>query len=200
MPSAAAVDMNSLRAMAEALTQRYPGPRDAPVAIIDVSRQRLYLFEPGHSVTEYAVSTAARGIGNRMGSEQTPLGVFRVAEKFGAGAPLGTVFKGRRATGEIAPILRDPDASTENDLVTTRILWLCGLQPGFNQGGEVDTYARYIYIHGTPEEGRIGRAVSHGCVRMINVDVVELYARMPEGSLVCIVPGDAVLFASPKVS
>jgi hypothetical protein len=190
-------DERELRTLADELRRRYPETATDCVAVVDVGRQCLYLIEGGNLLKRYAVSTAARGVGQREGSFQTPVGVFRVAEKFGADAPVGMVFKGRRATGEIAEILSDPHDPAENDLVTTRILWLDGLQPGYNRGGDVDTYARYIYIHGTPEEGRIGSPASHGCVRMRNDEVVDLFERLPQDSLVCILPADAPLNEIP---
>jgi hypothetical protein len=197
LPSDRHPDPDLLRMLAAELARRYPDPAGETIAVVDICRQRLYLLERGRLVESYAVSTAARGIGNREGSEQTPLGVFRVAEKYGRNAPVGTVFKGRRDTGEIAPILSDPNDPAENDLVTTRILRLSGLQAGFNLGGDVDTFSRYIYIHGTPEEGRIGTPASHGCVRMRNIEVVDLFDRLAQDSLVCIVPGDVPLTQIP---
>ncbi|WP_455384870.1 L,D-transpeptidase family protein [Acidihalobacter prosperus] len=190
-------DERELRALADELGRRYPEAASDRIAVVDVGRQCLHLIERGNLLKRYAVSTAARGIGQREGSFQTPAGVFRVSEKFGADAPAGMVFKGRRATGEIAAVLSDPHDPAENDLVTTRILWLDGMQPGYNRGGDVDTHARYIYIHGTPEEGRIGTPASHGCVRMRNDDVADLFERLPENSLVCILPGDAPLGEIP---
>ncbi|MEJ2654851.1 MAG: L,D-transpeptidase, partial [Acidihalobacter sp.] len=172
-------DERELRTLADELRRRYPETATDRVAVVDVGRQCLCLIEGGNLLKRYAVSTAARGVGQREGSFQTPVGVFRVAEKFGADAPVGMVFKGRRATGEIAEILSDPHDPAENDLVTTRILWLDGLQPGYNRGDDVDSYARYLYSHGTPEEGRIGTPVSHGCVRMRNDEVVDLFERLP---------------------
>lgn len=190
-------DAALLRALAAELERRYGRSAEGRIAVVDIRRQRLYLLEQGRHVAGYPVSTAARGIGNRVNSEQTPIGVFRVAEKHGEGAPAGTVFRGRRDTGEIVPILTDPAARSERDLVTTRILWLAGLQPGFNLGGDVDTLSRYIYIHGTVEEGRIGTPASRGCVRMRNADVVDLFRRLPVGALVYIAPGDVPLTDIP---
>jgi lipoprotein-anchoring transpeptidase ErfK/SrfK len=155
--------------------------------VVDVATQRLYLFEKGALVAAYPVSTAERGTGNREGSMRTPLGLHRVAEKFGGNAPPGMIFRGRRATGEIAEILTGADERAQGDEVTSRILWLEGLEPGVNRGGEVDSRRRYIYIHGTPEEGRVGRPASHGCVRMTNADVIELFERVEVGALVDIV-------------
>ncbi|KTG15986.1 hypothetical protein AUR63_05930 [Guyparkeria sp. XI15] len=160
---------------------------DAQALVVDVRSQRLYLFEDGDFVGEYPVSTAEKGTGNREGSLQTPLGLHRVDEKIGADAPMGMIFRGRRPTGERAEILTGPDERAARDDVTTRILWLAGLEPGVNQGGDVDSKRRYIYIHGTPEEGRIGRPASHGCVRMTNADVIALFDRVEVGALVDII-------------
>jgi len=155
--------------------------------VVDVTSQRMYLFEQGRLAASYPVSTAERGTGNREGSLRTPLGLHRVDEKIGAGAPSGMIFRGRRPTGERAEILTQPDQRASRDDVTTRILWLAGLEPGVNQGGDVDSKRRYIYIHGTPEEGRIGTPASHGCVRMTNDDVIELFDRVEVGALVDII-------------
>lgn len=164
------------------------GGNDAGQAlVVDVTGQQMYLFEQGRLVGSYPVSTAEKGTGNHEGSLQTPLGLHRVDEKIGAGAPAGMIFRGRRPTGQRAEILTGPDERAARDDVTTRILWLAGLEPGVNQGGDVDSKRRYIYIHGTPEEGRIGRPASHGCVRMTNADVIELFDRVEVGALVDII-------------
>ena len=155
--------------------------------VVDVPGQRLYLYESGELVGSFPVSTAERGTGNREGSMKTPLGLHRIDEKIGADAPRGMIFRGRRPTGELAEILTGPDERAAHDDVTSRILWLEGLEPGVNRGGEVDSKQRYIYIHGTPEEGRIGQPASHGCVRMTNADVITLFDRVREGALVDII-------------
>lgn len=172
---------------ARQMANRQQGDHTGQSIVVDVPGQRLYLFEGGAFRAAYPVSTAERGTGNREGSLQTPLGLHRVAEKFGEHAPLGQIFRARRSTGEIAEILAGPDQRAERDDVTTRILWLDGLEPGVNQGGDVDSRGRYIYIHGTPEEGRIGSPASHGCVRMTNRDVIELFDRVAVGALVDII-------------
>ncbi|MCL7743798.1 L,D-transpeptidase [Guyparkeria hydrothermalis] len=163
------------------------GNGTAQAIVVDVTSQRMYLFEQGSLVGSYPVSTAERGTGNQEGSLQTPLGLHRVDEKIGADAPMGMIFRGRRPTGQQAEILTGPDERAERDDVTSRILWLSGLEPGVNQGGDVDSKRRYIYIHGTPEEGRIGRPASHGCVRMTNADVIALFDRVEVGALVDII-------------
>ena len=153
-----------------------PGPDDLWLRV-DITRQQIHLLREDTLLQGWPVSTAARGSGQQNGSLQTPLGMHRIAEKIGEGAVAGSIFRARRPTGEMARILTAAE-SADADLITTRILWLDGLQPGFNQGGNVDTRQRYIYIHGTAEEGRIGQPVSHGCIRMKNNDIIELFAQI----------------------
>ncbi|MEW6444841.1 MAG: L,D-transpeptidase family protein [Pseudomonadota bacterium] len=155
--------------------------------VVSIGVQRLYLMQDGRLLKTYPVSTSAFGPGAKEGSNQTPLGLHRIKQMIGADAPSGMIFKGRKPTGRVAEIIKDPIDVPEDD-VTTRIMWLEGLEPGVNQGGKVDSYKRYIYIHGTPEEGLIGRPASHGCVRMLNADVIDLFARLGEGTLVYIAP------------
>ena len=151
---------------------------------IDLTTQRLHLLEEGGvCVKSYAVSTGANGPGELIGSGCTPRGEHRIRAKIGAGMPIGTVFKGRRPTGEIWT----PELNAQypgRDWILTRILWLCGNQPGFNRLGTVDSMRRYIYIHGTPDDQPMGEARSHGCIRMRNEDVREVFDRAPVGALV----------------
>ena len=154
---------------------------------VSIADQKLYLEEGGRVLQQYPVSTSVYGIGSKAGSNKTPLGKHQVISKFGAGAPLGTIFKSRMNTKRIAKIYTD-DTDLEEDDVTTRILRLTGLEPGKNQGPGVDSFSRYIYIHGTPEEGLIGRPASHGCIRMKNKDVIELFEQVKEGAIVMIEP------------
>jgi len=156
-------------------------------AVVAIEAQRLYLMQDGRLLKAYPVSTSAFGPGAQEGSNQTPLGLHKVKEKFGDDEPQGMVFKARKPTGRVAEIISEPKDIPQDD-VTTRILWLDGMEPGVNQGGKVDSYKRFIYIHGTPEEGLIGRPASHGCVRMLNADVVDVFERLPEGTLVYITP------------
>ena len=128
----------------------------------------------------WPVSTAARGAGERDGSEQTPRGRHAVRQKIGAGAPERAVFVGREPTGEVCTADRFAD-EPERDWILSRILWLDGLEEGRNRGGDVDSRARFIYIHGTPDEARIGEPASHGCIRMRNRDVIALFDRVEEG-------------------
>lgn len=152
---------------------------------VDTRLQRLYLWEPYPDgdmlIREYPVSTAKNGLGEMSGSYCTPRGRHRIAEKIGAGQPLFAVFKARVPTGEIW----SPELAAEypgRDWILTRILWLEGVERGRNRGGEVDTHDRYIYIHGTDEEHRIGQPVSHGCIRMKNRDVAELFDLVEPGT------------------
>jgi lipoprotein-anchoring transpeptidase ErfK/SrfK len=147
---------------------------------VSIVNQRLTRIENGHSVKTYPISTAKNGSGERKGSECTPRGWHRIRAKIGAGQPMFTVFKGRRPTGEIySPELGR--LHPERDWILTRILWLGGLEPGKNRYGEVDSAWRYIYIHGTPDEGMRGKPESHGCIRMFNGDVLELFDRVEAG-------------------
>lgn len=155
-----------------------------PSVRLDVSlaEQRLRLLDnQGNIVKDYSVSTARNGAGERNGSECTPRGRHVVRARVGGGCPVNTVFKGRRPTGEIysAALRRQYPG---RDWILTRILWLSGLEPGFNRLGEVDTMRRFIYIHGAPDDDPMGVPGSHGCVKMRNVDVIELFERVPAGT------------------
>ena len=139
-----------------------------------------------HLLQSYPVSTAGLGVGELNGSYQTPCGRHLIAEKIGAGAPLYAIFRARQLTGKIWT----PQWSASHpgqDWILSRILWLSGCEPGKNAGGEVDTQARYIYIHGTHAEHLIGTAVSHGCIRMKNTDMVALFDQVDTGTPVDIV-------------
>ncbi len=145
---------------------------------IDLSRQSLALLEGGRERKRYPVSTAARGAGEKNGSECTPRGRHLIRAKIGAGQPPGTVFVARRPTGEIyAPEMKAQ--YPHRDWILTRILWLSGLEKGKNRLGEVDTLRRYIYLHGTPDETMLGQPGSHGCIRMANADIIELFDLVP---------------------
>lgn len=131
-------------------------------------------------IRNYPCSTSRFGIGQTEGSNCTPLRLHRIAEKIGAGTAAGTVFKGRQAMGHVSePELADA-------MITTRIMWLEGLEPGFNRGGNVDSHARYIYIHGTADQASIGRPASCGCVHLADHDLIPLFDLLPGGTLVWI--------------
>ncbi len=169
------------------LVSLYPNLEAMDGAVVSISQQRLYLIESGNSVAEYVISSSRYGQGSESGSLKTPLGMHRVQQKFGADAPSGTIFKSRVNTGEVAEIIKEP-RRTDDDFVTTRILWLQGLEPGLNQGESIDSFKRYIYIHGTHEEGLIGQPASKGCIRMFNEDVITVFDQLPEQALVVILP------------
>ena len=145
--------------------------------------QRLDLVEDGTVLRSYRVSTSRYGAGERAGSLRTPLGRHVVRAMIGAGAPAGTVFRGRRKTGEI---YTDKLASKQpgRDWVLSRILWLSGTEVGKNRLGTVDSMRRYIYIHGTPERNALGTPASIGCIRMSDEDVIELYNMVSPGTVV----------------
>ncbi|MGR9107237.1 MAG: L,D-transpeptidase family protein [Gammaproteobacteria bacterium] len=152
---------------------------------ISIAGQTLNLRESGKIVRTYPVSTARNGPGEKSGSECTPRGLHQVRARIGAGLPIYSVFVGRRPTGEIySPELqtRFPD----RDFILSRILWLSGLEPGKNRFGDVDTAWRYIYIHGSPDHLVSGVPESHGCIRMKNADIVELFEGVPAGTRVWI--------------
>ena len=132
-----------------------------------------------HRVAEYRASTSRFGLGQVSGSYRTPTGLHRIAEKHGAGLPIGTSFRGRKPVGLLWG--GDVDAA-----VPHRIFWLDGMAPGVNRGGEVDSYNRYIYIHGVVDEGTLGRAVSAGCIHLAARDLLPLHDRIPCGTLVWI--------------
>lgn len=149
---------------------------------ISIAEQELTLFDDaGTAIRRYLVSTALRGAGEVSGSLMTPRGRHIIRAKIGADAPDCAVFVNRRATGEIWT----PELSAQapsRDWILTRILWLSGCQRGFNRLGPVDTMRRYIYIHGTPSEEAMGIPGSHGCVRMRNRELRELFDLVPTGT------------------
>ena len=152
---------------------------------VSIDEQRLQLLESGRIVMDVAVSTAANGPGERMHSECTPRGWHRIRARIGAGAAANTVFVGRRATGEIyTPELKLQPPG--RDWMLTRILWLCGMEPGNNRFGDRDSMRRYIYIHGCPEEDAMGIPSSHGCIKMRNAEVIKLFERVATGTRVLI--------------
>ncbi|HED39582.1 MAG TPA: L,D-transpeptidase [Chromatiales bacterium] len=153
--------------------------------IIDITTQRLRLIRGEQIVMEAAISTAKNGPGEMAGSECTPRGRHIIRAKIGAGLPLNTVFVGRRPTGELySPALAA--AQPGRDWVLSRILWLSGCEIGKNRLGSVDSMRRYIYIHGTPESEPMGIPMSHGCIRMRNDALIQLFDRVEAGTVVVI--------------
>lgn len=166
-----------------ATTQRYAGA--APYLDVSIAEQRLRLVESGEVLAEYPVSTAKNGPGEKKGSYCTPTGWHTIRAKIGAGLPINSVLAGRRPTGEIYT----PELAVQHpqrDWILSRILWLGGLEPGKNRYGDVDSTWRYIYIHGTPDDLMQGKPESHGCLRMLNADVITLFERVAVGCRVWI--------------
>jgi hypothetical protein len=153
------------------------------VARLRTATLQFYLH--GELVKSYVISTSRLPASNVKNSLGTPRGLHEIAERIGSGQPAGMVFDSRMPTGRHFSEI--PDVRPESNLVATRILWLRGLEPGVNLGGDVDTHERYIYIHGTNREERIGQPVSAGCLLMRNLDIIELYDEVRVGDQVLIV-------------
>ncbi len=154
---------------------------------IHIPTQTLKLFDDsGKTLRSYSVSTGLKGVGEESGSFCTPRGKHVIRAKIGAGLPTNTVFVKRRPTGEIyTPQLGA--AHARRDWILTRILWLSGCESGYNRSGSCDTMRRYIYIHGTPDSTKIGVPGSHGCVRMRNAELEELFDLVEVGTRVEII-------------
>ena len=152
---------------------------------IDISKQRLFLLDNMEIVRSYPISSSKYGEGSTQNSFKTPLGNHVIKDMIGNNAIKNTIFTSRINTKRQAEIIHD-EAKSDNDYVTTRIMWLDGQEEGKNKGKGVDSYQRYIYIHGTHEEGLIGQKASHGCIRMFNSDVIELFNDVKKGTKVYI--------------
>ncbi|HEY3400439.1 MAG TPA: L,D-transpeptidase family protein [Geothrix sp.] len=173
------VDAARYRALILASLARQGAPtldRRSRVLVVDTARQRLGLLEGGRMVFEAAISTAKNGLGCEENSYRTPTGWHRIQARIGAGAEAGTVFRSRVATGEVWR-----GEPRDEDLILTRVLTLDGLEEGWNRGPGRDSLARFIYLHGTNQEHQLGEPVSHGCVRLANADVIDLFDRVAEG-------------------
>ena len=154
------------------------------VLIIDGETQKIYLVDEtaGFRINStYDISTGKPGFGNKSGSNKTPLGIHKIKEKYGEDALKGSIFKARRNTGKLARIYTE-EYDSPRDFVTSRIMWLDGCE-----NDNKNSHSRFIYIHGTPEEGLIGNPASHGCIRMKNEDVIELYEIVDPGTYVSII-------------
>lgn len=154
------------------------------IIVVRIEASTLQFFEEERLVKSYVVSTSRRPPSNVKDSLGTPRGLHEIAERIGAGQPPGMVFKSRVPTGQ--HFSEFGAAADDNNLITTRILWLRGLEPGVNRGGNVDTYERYVYIHGTNHEDRLGEPLSAGCVLMRNLEIIELYEQVRAGDMVWI--------------
>lgn len=148
----------------------------SPIIEVHIGNQRLQLFEKNRMIRDWPCSTSKFGVGFQEGSHKTPLGRFVVRERHGDGAEIGTIFRSRQPVGVWCPGME-----TQSDLVLTRILWLHGLD-----SINANTWQRYIYIHGTNDEAAVGRPASHGCIRLRNQDIIELFDLTPEGTVVWI--------------
>jgi len=175
--------MNSKNKVPEACLETCGRLKIEPTSFIltvNISKQTVSLFEDNKFVKKFRCSTSRFGIGQIEGSNRTPLGLHRIAEKIGGGEPAGTVFKAREIIGHTS----QPEFADAK--ITTRILWLEGLEPGFNQGGNLDSHARYIYIHGTGDQTTIGCPASFGCIHLADADMISLFDLLPSGTLVWI--------------
>tara|TARA_Y100000741_G_scaffold214519_1_gene163436 strand:+ start:297 stop:863 length:567 start_codon:yes stop_codon:yes gene_type:complete len=153
--------------------------------VVDISEQRLYLLNGKLIIESYPISSSKFGEGSIENSFKTPLGMHVIKRKIGDEAILNSIFVARANTNKLAEIIKI-DFDSDDDHVTSRILWLDGKEKGVNSGKGIDSFQRYIYIHGTHEEGLIGKKASHGCIRMFNRDVVSLYEYVEEGTKVYI--------------
>jgi len=152
---------------------------------VSIENQKMYHIKEGAIVKKYIISSSEYGTGSEAGSNKTPLGLHKVKEKYGDETPINGRMIGRVFYGQIATLYNDKTKSKTDD-VTSRIFWLEGLENGKNKGEGIDSYKRYIYIHGTSEEGRLGTPASHGCIRMKNNEVIDLYKTIAIGTLVLI--------------
>ena len=152
---------------------------------ISIENQKMYHIKNNNIISEYIISSSVYGTGNKAGSNKTPLGLHKIKQKYGKATPINGRMVGRVFYGDIANIYTDKTKSRTDD-VTSRVLWLEGMEERKNKGKGIDSYKRYIYIHGTSEEGRLGIPASHGCIRMKNKEVIDLYKIIEVGTLVLI--------------
>ena len=171
--------------LSEYLNLKYKDRSFEKYMYVSVKHQRLYLIKGDSTIRKYSISTAKKGIGSKANSLKTPPGLHTIKRKIGATVPSGGIIASRLYTGKIARIFTDK-TKADGDYVTSRIMWLQGEEPGINKGRNMDSYNRYIYIHGTPEEGFIGQPASHGCIRMLNKDVIDLFDLIEEGTPILI--------------
>lgn len=167
------------------LQAKYPAYYANGVFLVDDSEQRMYWYNAGQLVRSYLISTAAKGLGAIAESEKTPPGAHRISTRIGKNAKRGAIFEKLADTGKVAKIYTQPQYSAKA-LVLTRIMRLDGLEPGRNKGGNVDTFNRMIYFHGTNKEGNLGKRASHGCIRMNNDEIIDLFNRVGVDTLVYI--------------
>lgn len=152
---------------------------------ISISKQELYLFDSGQIIKTYKISSSKYGEGSDVNSFKTPLGKHEVKKLIGHNESKGMRFIGR-IPSKIHPIYSSEEVYVSDDVVQSRIIWLSGMEQGINKGPGVDSFNRYIYIHGTPEEWLLGKKASKGCIRMANNDVIELFSLLKGGESVLI--------------
>jgi len=170
--------------------EKLPYEKIGQYILIIPSHQKLLLIKNSIVLQEYMISTSKYGLGNKNESFQTPIGIHKISKKIGDSCPIFTVFKGRIPLGDnltlselekpINEKYRKKHLKGCEDVITSRIMWLEGIEKGVNKGGNVDTYSRYIYIHGTAHEKLIGKEASHGCIRMRNDNIIELFEKVKQ--------------------
>ncbi|MGY8980456.1 MAG: L,D-transpeptidase family protein [Flavobacteriales bacterium] len=167
--------------------ENYLGPdiNKVNILFISIKQQELFVIKEKSIIKKFKISSSKYGTGSKSGSNKTPLGLHSIAKKIGDKTPKNGRMIGRIFNGDIATIYKDTTRSKTDD-ITSRILWLKGEEKEKNQGHNIDSFNRYIYIHGTSEEGLIGQPASHGCIRLLNKDVIELYKLVSIGTLVLI--------------
>lgn len=169
----------------EYLDIKYKGKTFQRYVYVAAKQQKLFLIDNNRVIASYPVSTAKKGLGSASGSNKTPTGLHVIREKVGDGVPPTGIIKEKTYTGQEASIIHS-NKHSNLDIITTRLFHLDGQEPGINKGGNVDSYARAIMIHGTNEEGLIGKPASHGCVRMKNEDILNLFEQISAGTYVVI--------------
>jgi lipoprotein-anchoring transpeptidase ErfK/SrfK len=174
-----------LNFLMEYLSIKYSDKEFDSFIYVAVKKQKLFLVENDEIVAEYKISTAKKGLGNKAGSFKTPQGLHQVVEKVGEEVEPFGIIKQKVPTGEKAEPMLQAE-STNQDLITSRVMHLRGQEEGINRGGDVDSYNRGIFIHGTHEEGLIGKPASKGCIRMKNADIIDLFERIEVGTFVVI--------------
>ena len=191
------LDISEVASLVEKLIKnKFPKTTINKFILVNLSDQKLMVVDGLKVKNIYDISSSKFGIGNLNNSYQTPLGLHTINDKIGANMPINTIFKGRKTLdgGMTIEDLTKPEYinfkkkhfEEFDDLITSRILWLKGCEEDVNLGGDVDTYKRFIYIHGTAHEQLIGQVASYGCIRMRNQDVIELFNLVDEGNFVYI--------------
>jgi hypothetical protein len=180
----------ALERSCQIFSEKLPYEKIGQYILIIPSHQKLLLIKNSIVLQEYTISTSKYGLGNKNESFQTPIGIHKISKKIGDSCPIFTVFKGRIPLGDnltlselekpINEKYRKKHLKGCEDVITSRIMWLEGIEKGVNKGGNVDTYSRYIYIHGTAHEKLIGKEASHGCIRMRNDNIIELFEKVKQ--------------------